>query len=79
MEKSNNYNTLHLGKYLYSISDRNHKGEFVVVKINNETRQILEARIIKASTKPVVHFKIKTGNFEKYPLLPGSLQKQMLN
>lgn len=68
-------NIMALKGFIYSISDRNNKGEFVVVKLHKTKQTVEEARIVKAGSKQMVKNIIRSGRFEKYPILEGSDKK----
>lgn len=51
---------------IYSISDQNVLGEFVVAKINGKTKQVMSAKIVKAKTKLQVKKRIKSNLYDNF-------------
>lgn len=64
------------GSFTYSVSDKNHLNEFVVVKVDDSTGKVVEARIIKAGSSNKVQKIILNGGFNNFPILEGSNKGQ---
>lgn len=62
--------------YKYSVSDKNYLNEFVVVKVDDSTGKVVEARIIKAGSSNKVQKIILNGGFNNFPILEGSNKGQ---
>lgn len=70
----------HQGR-VYSISDKNSLGEFVVVqvKVTQRSRKVESARIIQGSTKESVAFQVRTQRWNSFRVLPVEGKKETID
>lgn len=59
-------------KNIYSVSDRNALGEFVVVKLSPDKKNVLGAKLITARTEFEVEKHVRMFPFEVFKNLPNN-------
>lgn len=63
---------------VYSISDKNENGEFVIVKMSGDGKTIEDARIAKSNSKENLQKRIKTLGMGRFMKLPG-FEKEIID